>query len=106
MPSIDLEDLEKQFRSSESVSEQERGVCLAPVPDATEKIISKPPHYTAGSIECLEYIFDQGFGRGFCLGNAIKYITRAGLKSEDTEIQDLMKAREYLDRYIKYLGEQ
>jgi len=38
----------------------------------------------------------------FCKGNAIKYIWRAGEK--DDEIQDLKKARWYIDREIQRLG--
>lgn len=36
----------------------------------------------------------------FCRGNAVKYIARAGFKSEDTEIQDLEKALWYVEREI------
>lgn len=36
---------------------------------------------------------------GFCLGNAIKYIWRADLKSD--AIEDLRKARWYIDREIE-----
>ena len=43
---------------------------------------------------------------GFCLGNAIKYISRAGKKNPETEIEDLCKARWYLDRYIKCLKDK
>ena len=43
---------------------------------------------------------------GFCLGNAIKYISRAGKKDPSAEIEDLSKARWYLDRYIQYLQDK
>jgi hypothetical protein len=39
---------------------------------------------------------------GFCLGNAVKYIWRAGLKSE-SPLEDLKKARWYIDREIARL---
>ena len=37
----------------------------------------------------------------FCLGNAVKYIWRAGMKGD--AIEDLQKARFYIDREIKRL---
>ena len=40
---------------------------------------------------------------GFCLGNVVKYVLRAGKKNKDTEIQDLEKARNYIDYRIKEL---
>lgn len=61
--------------------------------------VSHPAHYTTGKIECIEYIEDKGLG--FHLGNAVKYITRAGKKSPDKKIEDLRKAMWYIDRYIQ-----
>jgi hypothetical protein len=40
---------------------------------------------------------------GFALGNAVKYISRAGKKDPRKEVEDLEKARWYLDRYIAQL---
>lgn len=41
--------------------------------------ISHPSHYTYGKIECIDFILDKGLD--FSLGNAIKYIVRAGHKT-------------------------
>ena len=60
--------------------------------------VSHPKHYTDGRIEVIEYIEDKKLG--FCLGNAIKYISRAGKKEKDKEIQDLRKATWYIERRI------
>ena len=60
--------------------------------------VNHPKHYTDGRIEVIEYIEDKNLG--FCLGNAIKYISRAGKKEKDKEIQDLRKAVWYLERRI------
>ena len=49
--------------------------------------VNHPSHYTSSKIEVIEYILDHGFD--YLLGNVVKYISRAGLKSKDTEIQDL-----------------
>jgi len=65
--------------------------------------VSHPPHYNQGKIEVIEFIEDQGLGDGFCLGNAIKYIARAGKKDPEKTIEDLEKARWYLSRQIEIL---
>ncbi len=51
--------------------------------------VNHPSHYTSSKIEVIEYILDHGFD--YLLDNVVKYISRAGLKSKDTEIQDLEK---------------
>ena len=63
--------------------------------------VNHPSHYTCGKIECIDYIMDKGMN--FCRGNAVKYITRAGLKDPDKEIEDLKKAVFYLNREIARL---
>lgn len=63
--------------------------------------VNHPSHYTSSKIEVIEYILDHGFD--YLLGNVVKYVSRAGLKSKDTEIQDLEKARWYLNRKIEML---
>lgn len=66
--------------------------------------VNHPPHYNAGKIEVIEFIEDQGFGPGFCRGNAIKYAARAGRKgSPEKAIEDLEKAVWYLNREIEIL---
>ena len=70
--------------------------------------VNHPYHYTAGQYEVIDIIYDQlGINgiRGFCLGNAIKYICRAQKKSLD-ERQDLEKAVWYLNHYLEVLGEK
>jgi hypothetical protein len=62
--------------------------------------INHPDHYNAGAIEVIDYIEDQGLAEGFCLGNAIKYISRAGKKDNESTAKDLKKAKWYIDRYI------
>ena len=78
--------------------------------EQTEKIIKQydvvnnPAHYTDSKIEVIDYIEDKKLG--FCLGNVIKYVSRAGKKhsadksDKEKEIEDLKKARWYLDRRI------
>ena len=70
--------------------------------------VNHPSHYTDGNIEVITYIEDKGLIEGFCKGNAIKYISRAGKKEsaalqiDEKEIQDIKKARWYLDYLISY----
>ena len=64
-----------------------------------EQIINHPSHYTYGKIECIDFIEDKGLN--FSRGNAVKYIVRAGHKED--ELEDLKKARWYIDREIKRL---
>ena len=62
-----------------------------------------PAHYRfAGDVyEPIKVI--RAWSLGFALGNAIKYIARAGRKNPATMIEDLRKARWYLDYEIKAL---
>ena len=61
-------------------------------------LVNHPPHYTAGGIETLDFI--EAKDLNFRLGNAVKYIARAGKKVGGDPIQDLEKAKFYLDREI------
>lgn len=65
--------------------------------------VNHPSHYTAhpSGVECIQITEHMNFN----LGNATKYIWRAGLKSRDP-IQDLEKARWYLDREIQRLNKE
>ena len=63
-------------------------------------IINKPSHYCEGrKYEPIEVIKDWDLN--FNLGNVIKYISRVGRK--DDSLQELKKARVYLDHEIKYI---
>lgn len=62
-----------------------------------------PYYYKSGKIETIDFIEDKHLG--FHLGNVIKYIVRAGKKDPNKEIEDLEKARWYLDRWIQYRKE-
>ena len=63
--------------------------------------VNHPSYYTDGKIEVIEYIEDKKLG--YCLGNAIKYISRAGKKDPAKEIEDLRKADWYIKRRIQEL---
>ena len=65
--------------------------------------VEHPKHYTDGGIECIDYI--EAKGLGYHLGNAVKYITRAGKKDPAKTIEDLEKAVWYIQRKIELLKE-
>ncbi len=62
-------------------------------------MIAHPPHYTKFPVEVIEITEQLDFNRG----NAVKYLCRAGLKSKDTELEDLRKAAWYVERAITKL---
>lgn len=69
------------------------------------KDIKHPAHYAEGrKYEPIKVI--QDWDLDFALGNAIKYIARAGRKEGNSIVQDLMKAKQYLEFEIDYQLEQ
>ena len=58
--------------------------------------VNHPKHYTEhpSGVECIEITEHFNFN----IGNAVKYLWRAGLKGE--QVEDLRKARWYIDREI------
>ena len=63
----------------------------------TIEMVNHPAHYRSKhGVEVIDII--EEFGLGFHLGNVIKYVLRAGHKSN--ELEDLEKAKWYLERVI------
>lgn len=62
----------------------------------TTDAVNHPPHYTEhpSGVECIQITEHMNF----CVGNAVKYLWRAGLKGD--ALEDLRKARWYVDREI------
>ena len=60
-----------------------------------------PEHYNKG-IETIEYI--ESWNMNFNLGNVVKYVTRCDYKG--AAMEDLEKAKFYIEREIKRRGEQ
>lgn len=67
--------------------------------------VNNPKHYNShpSGIECITIAEHYDF----CIGNAIKYLWRSGLKSEkgisniEKELEDLRKAKWYIEREIE-----
>lgn len=57
-----------------------------------------PQHYKQGSTEVWDFISENDLC--YFKGNIIKYIVRAGKKSFEPELDDLKKAKAYLDKLI------
>ncbi len=63
--------------------------------------VNHPTHYCshASGVECIQITQHMNF----CLGNALKYVWRSGIKGESTAIQDLEKAVWYVQCEIDRL---
>ena len=69
----------------------------------TDNKVNHPKHYNnhpSGIVECIQITEWMNFN----LGNAVKYIWRAGLKDEVTTLEDLKKAQWHITREIKRLS--
>lgn len=67
--------------------------------------VDHPDHYGGkeNPYEAIKVI--ESWDLGFCLGNAVKYISRAGKKDKSKAAEDLEKAIWYLQREIRKLHE-
>jgi hypothetical protein len=74
------------------------------VPLPTDDVVNHPAHYGGENspYEAIKVI--EAWGLGFNLGNAVKYISRNGKKVDTHFLEDLKKARWYLDREIERCG--
>lgn len=66
-------------------------------------MVNHPPHYTAGSIECIDALeaqmTEEEF-RGFLKGQVAKYLWRSNHKGQ--ALQDFQKAQWYLNRLVDF----
>ena len=70
--------------------------------ESFEKSVNHPDHYCRpGLPECIEMIWTMGWGPGFNLGNAFKYLYRQDLKEGEASRKDIAKARWYLNDYLE-----
>ena len=80
-----------------------------PEPEPEPEQVDHPAHYNAhpSGVECIDVVEHMTF----CVGNAVKYCWRAGLKvaagemTEEARLRDLQKAAWYLRREIETLEE-
>ena len=68
-----------------------------------KEMVNHPTHY-GGSDNVYEAIkVIDAWELGFALGNTVKYISRAGKKDPNKELEDLKKAMFYLQHHINKL---
>jgi len=84
------------FSSNESVLDTINPECAKPEEPKSDPV-NHPAHYKVGGIETIDFI--EAKALGYHLGNAVKYITRADHKGN--RLQDLQKAKWYIDRAIE-----
>ena len=68
-----------------------------------KEMVNNPLHYGGADnpYEAIKVI--EAWGLDFHLGNTVKYISRAGFKNPEKELEDLKKAAWYLQRRIENL---
>lgn len=80
------------------------GASRAPVvqPPTTETdMVNSPAHYVSGGLEVIDVLEAFDLDKDFCLGNAVKYVLRAGRKDPAKFVEDLKKAEYYIKRRIR-----
>jgi hypothetical protein len=87
IPFADLQDTFKSSKGMSFVSDKDN--------------VRNPEHYQFGKYEPVKVI--QDWDLSFCLGNVVKYIARAGRKDSSKLIEDLEKAKRYLEIEIETL---
>jgi hypothetical protein len=72
---------------------------------SSSKSVSKysPSHYQRGGSQVWDFIIDQNLD--FLCGNVVKYICRAGYKDNESELDDLLKAKAYIEKKIAQVSE-
>ena len=106
MTTVDSKETEEDSKKTEErhIEDSSKETVQVPTAEHMDKMYGNiehdaenhPSHYTRGKIEVIDFIEDQQLP--YHLGNVIKYIARAGYKGD--KLEDLKKARWYLDRYI------
>lgn len=65
--------------------------------------VNHPAHYESGKYECID-VMVEALGaevvKGFCLGNAFKYLYRCQ-KKHDSPTEDVAKAKWYINKYLE-----
>ena len=72
--------------------------------ESPDALAVSPSYYTRGEIQPWDFIRDQELN--YHLGNAVKYIVRAGKKPDNTAAKDLQKAIHYLQNELQFHVQQ
>ena len=71
---------------------------------ANKETVHHPSHYQGRKYEAIAII--QDYDLNFCLGNVLKYLLRAGRKDPSKKLEDLRKAKQYLEFEIAEIESQ
>lgn len=94
------EDLKNYFKNTPKEQIEKDWEATAKYDDI-EDSVECSSYYNRRNIEVTDFIQDQQLN--FNLGNVIKYVSRAGFKNPDKKIEDLKKAKYYLEYELKQL---
>lgn len=80
------------------------GTIAIPVEKHVSDPVSHPSHYTShpSGVECITIAKHENF----CIGNALKYLWRAGRKDPNKTVEDLKKAAQYIQYEIDRITEE
>jgi hypothetical protein len=99
-------DIEREVAMPKTANTKSIEVTTKSAPDDSKpttvgSMVDHPPHYggSSNTYEAIKVI--EAWSLGFCLGNAVKYIARAGKKDPAKRLEDLKKAAWYLRREIE-----
>lgn len=96
----DDDDIQVYKVSRPNVSYTGNGTATTKGKEHMSDMVNHPPHYKSGGIETIDFI--EAKELPYHLGNVVKYISRAGIKSH-CPIEDLRKAQWYLNRYVELM---
>jgi hypothetical protein len=92
--------LQSQIEQTEELKNENlalRGPVIVNKENLSEGVLdSGSEHYKHGVIEPVEYIFANGMGIQFAIGNVIKYVTRYPYSKNKNKVDDLKKAIHYI----------
>lgn len=84
-----------------SLKEEQEIVAVMQASGGRNDPVNHPAHYTSTRFEVIDII--EAFELPYHLGCVVKYVLRAGRKDPAKLVEDLKKARWYLDRAIQNL---
>ena len=94
-------------RPKTSRKKELRDIVIRKLSEAAGNAVDHPSHYNQGGIECIDALRESlgpaGF-KGFCKGNAIKYLWRSGHKNDEKE--DLNKASWYINKLVEVMEKE
>lgn len=94
---------EKEERDMMVKAQIQKVLDVEPKSTPSKDMVNKVSHYNHG-IEVIDAL--ESWDLNFSRSNVIKYLVRAGRKSKETELQDLLKSQYYLNREIERLRQK